>query len=319
MPLSRRTFLGSAVAGVVSGVMANTDLAALADDKPAIVDCHTHFYDPTRPEGVPWPGKDDDVLYRPVLPKHFLKEAEPVGVTKTVVIEASPWVEDNAWLLELAKANPSVVGVVGNLAPGQPKFAEHLRRFSTNKLYRGIRVGDDVIRSALEKPEFMADVRQLAERDLELDAIGPAESAANVARLAERLPELRIVINHLSGVSIDGKAPPEVWLTGMRAAAKHKNVFGKVSAMVELAKLPAGAKRAPLDVEFYKPILDATWEAFGDDRLIYGSDWPVTDRLATYRETFTLIHEYVIARGRGAAEKYFSTNAISAYRWPTKG
>lgn len=315
MPLSRRNFLGSAVAGVASGVLTAAAHVALADDKPPIVDCHTHFYDPTRPEGVPWPGKDDDVLYRPVLPRHFLKEAKPVGVTKTIVIEASPWVEDNSWLLDLARANPSVVGVVGNLAPGQPKFAEHLRRFAANKLYRGIRVGDDIIRAALEKPEVLADVRQLAEHDLELDAIGPAESASDVARLAEKLPELRIVINHLSGVNIDGKAPPEVWLSGMRAAAKHKNVYCKVSAMVELAKLPAGAKRAPLDVAFYKPILDATWESFGDDRLIYGSDWPVTDRLATYRETFTLMQQYMSARGRAAAEKYFATNAEKAYKW----
>jgi len=314
MPISRRTFLESTVAGALAGAISSRVVAA--DDKPAIVDCHTHFYDPTRPEGVPWPSKDDEVLYRPVLPKHFLKEATPVGVTKTVVIEASPLVEDNAWLLELAAANPSVVGVVGNLSPGQPKFAEHLRRFAANKIFRGIRVGDGSVRCALDRPECLADVRRLAELDLELDAIGPAESAADVARLADKLPELRIVINHLSGVSIDGKAPPREWLDGMRAAAKHPNVFCKVSAMVELAKLPAGAKRAPLDVEFYKPILDATWEAFGDDRLIYGSDWPVTDRLATYRETFTLIQQYVSARGRAVADKYFSTNARVAYRWP---
>ena len=127
---------------------------------------------------------------------------------------------------------------------------------------------------------------------------------------------MRIVINHLSGVSIDGKAPPKQWLAGMQAAAKHMNVFCKVSALVELAKTPAGADRAPLDIDFYKPILDATWEAFGDDRLIYGSDWPVTDSVATYRETFALIHQYVSYRARAAADKFFSTNANVAYRWP---
>jgi len=319
MTLSRRTFLESAAAGMLSSALLPQDRLARAEeksgDRPAIVDCHTHFYDPTRPEGIPWPGKDDDVLYRPVLPKHFLKEAGPVGVTKTVVIEASPRVEDNAWLLELAQANPSVIGVVGNLAPGEPEFVGHLRRFAANPRFRGIRVGLETVRLSLEKPACLADIRQLAERDLELDVIGPPGTAADVARLAEKLPELRIVINHLCGVSIDGKAPPAEWLAGMRAAAGHKNVFCKVSAMVSLAALPAGAKRAPLDVDFYRPIFDATWEAFDDDRLIYGSDWPVIDRRATYGEAFALIHQYVSGRGRAAAEKYFSANAAGAYRW----
>lgn len=319
MTFSRRAFLESTAVGILSSALLPEHRFARAEDKsggkPAIIDCHTHFYDPTRPEGIPWPGKDDDVLYRPVLPKHFLKVAEPVGVTKTIVIEASPRVEDNAWLLELAQANPSVIGVVGNLAPGEPEFANHLRRFAANQLFRGIRVGQESVRLSLEKPEFLADIRQLAERDLELDVIGPPGTAADVARLAGKLPELRIVINHLCGVSIDGKAPPAEWLAGMRAAAGRMNVFCKVSAMVSLATFPTGAKRAPLDVDLYKPILDATWEAFGDDRLIYGSDWPVIDRRATYAEAFTLIQQYVSGRGRAAAEKYFSTNAAKAYRW----
>lgn len=316
MPLSRRTFLESTVGGVVGSMALGLDLTAEAADKPAIVDCHTHFYDPSRPGGVPWPGKEDEVLYRTVLPKHFLEQAKPVGVTKTVVIEASGLLEDNAWLLDLAAANPSVVGVVGNLAPGQPKFAEHLIRFAANKVFRGIRVGQDTIRRALDNPDCLADVRRLAELDLELDAIGPPEAPADVARLAEKLPELRIVINHIADVSIDGRAPPKEWLAAMRSAAKHPRVFCKVSALVELAKPPEGTKKAPLDVDFYRPILDATWEAFGDDRLIYGSDWPVTDRFATYAQTFAIMQQYVAARGSAASEKYFSTNAYAAYRWP---
>ncbi len=323
MSNSRREFLEStlrAVGGVVaSGLLVGLPQSSPANDRPTIVDCHTHFYDPTRPEGVPWPGKDDSTLYRPVLPKHFLEQAAPLGVTKTVVVEASPWVEDNAWLLDLAAKNPAIVGVVGNLTPGKPDFAQHLKRFAANKLYRGLRINHGLLKSGLDQPEFLADVKRLAESDLELDVNGGPEMPADVARLAEKLPELRIVINHLGNVDIDGLPPPKTWRDGMQAAAKHPRVFCKVSALVEHATPKSSAAdqptKVPDDVAFYRPILDAIWQVFGDDRLIYGSNWPVSDRFATYRTLFSIVKQYVEARGPVVTEKFFAKNSQAAYRW----
>ncbi|MEM7013931.1 MAG: amidohydrolase, partial [Verrucomicrobiota bacterium] len=79
---------GSALAATSMGTRAE------GPDDLDVIDCHTHFYDPTRPEGVPWPG-EGSALYRTVLPKHLrgLKAFRPV--TGTVIVEASPWVEDN--------------------------------------------------------------------------------------------------------------------------------------------------------------------------------------------------------------------------------
>ena len=71
-----------------------------------IIDTHTHFYDPYRPEGVPWPPRDDALLYRRVLPEDYKAVAVPEGVTGTVVVEASEWVEDNGWILDLAATEP---------------------------------------------------------------------------------------------------------------------------------------------------------------------------------------------------------------------
>ena len=312
---TRRDFLASSFGSGVAALTAARlfERSAAADDKPLMVDCHTHFYDPTRPEGVPWPGKNDASLYRPVLPKHFLEQAAPLGVTKTVVVEASPRVEDNAWLLDLAAKNPSIIGVVGNLTPGQPEFAGHLKRFAANKLYRGIRVNHGAVKAGLEQSEFIADVRRLSDAGLELDVNGGPEMPADVARLAEKLPELRIVINHLGNVDVDGAEPPQVWRDGMRAAAKHARVFCKVSALVEHAKPKSGEKQVPEDVEFYRPILDSIWNIFGDDRLIYGSNWPVSDRAASYKALFMIVNQYVTARGRATSDKFFWKNAQAAY------
>ena len=85
-----------------------------------IVDTHTHLYDPTRPQGIPWPNKDNEQLYRTVLPEHFKQTAGPSGVTHTVVVEASVWVDDNDWILDLAKDEPAIVGFVGTSTRKSP-------------------------------------------------------------------------------------------------------------------------------------------------------------------------------------------------------
>jgi L-fucono-1,5-lactonase len=87
--LNRREFLGAGALAAAT-LLPTAESPAKDDESSQHVDCHTHFYDPTRPEGIPWPGKDDRVLYRTVLPRHFLEQAAPLGVKKTVVVEASP-------------------------------------------------------------------------------------------------------------------------------------------------------------------------------------------------------------------------------------
>src|SRR5262245_66577593 len=113
---SRRAFLQASLAGAVGAAALAHSRAAEAGPVPAL-DAHTHFYDPTRPQGVPWPGKDDKVLYRKVLPGELKELARKHGVRSTIVVEASPWVEDNGWLLDLAAREPFIAGVVGRLDP----------------------------------------------------------------------------------------------------------------------------------------------------------------------------------------------------------
>jgi len=239
----RRSFLVGATAALAipSGVF--------AAEAPQIIDCHTHFYDPSRLGGVPWPGKDDKVLYRTVLPKHFREVAGPLGVTGTVVVEASPLLEDNLWLLDLAKDEPWIVGIVGHLSPGGEGFAGHIERFARNPLYRGIRVNHADLKRGLENEQFLDDLKRLADADLGLDLNGGPDLPAVVARAAEKAKNLRIVINHCANLKIDGQEPRADWLAGMKAAAGHENVWCKVSALVEGAS--RGGQPPPKDPHFY--------------------------------------------------------------------
>ena len=171
-----------------------------------IIDTHTHFYDPTRPEGVPWPSANDEVLYRTVLPEDFRKLAEPVGVTGTVVVEASAWLEDNQWILDLAENDSLIVGLVGHVDANRPEFKSEIERFATHPLFRGIRAGGGYFND-LDEGSFLTDMEFLATKELELDVILSVAQWDGLIALAERIPELPVVINHVAGARIDGNAP----------------------------------------------------------------------------------------------------------------
>ncbi len=318
--LTRKSFVRTALAGLAGAVVGSRrgSLAAIELNEPpaGMIDCHTHFYDPTRPEGVPWPGKDDKLLYRRVLPEEFKKLVRPLGITGTIAVEASPWLEDNQWLLELAKDEPFIVGVVGNLKPGDPKFADHLKRFAVNPLFRGIRIAHASLAAGLAERAFVTDLARLAEHDLELDVNGGPNMLPDVSRIAEKLPRLRIVVNHVANVRIDGKALPADWVLGMRVARERANVSCKVSALVEGATPRDG--KAPAETEFYRHVLDAVWNAFGEDRLIYASNWPVSERFASTETLLRIVREYFRGHGELAVEKFFWRNSQTAYRWTTR-
>jgi L-fuconolactonase len=278
------------------------------------VDTHTHFYNPHRPGGVPWPPGDDPLLYRQVRPPEYRQLTAGQGVVGTVVVEASPWVEDNAWLLELAERDPFIMGVVGCLRPGEPGFRTHLARFARHPQFRGIRVGSWGERPDLADARVVDDLDRLAARGLSLDLNLGADTLPAIARLAERLPRLQIVVNHLANVRIDGRRPPVEWMAGMRALAPHRNVACKISGLVEGSGGVDG--RAPVDLSFYRPVLDVAWGTFGGDRLMFGSNWPVSARFASFRTVRSIVADFLADKAPRDRERVMGGNARRVYRVP---
>jgi len=280
-----------------------------------IIDTHIHLFDPTRPQGVPWPEKNDAVLYHPALPERYRKIATPLGVTGAIEVEASPWLEDNQWVLDIAAKDTIIVGTVGNLEPGKPGFRKNLERFHRNPLFRGIRYGNlwgRNLSAELSRPEFISDLKALADAGLALDTANqdPALIAA-VVRLTDRIPTLRVVIDHLP--QLDPPVEPaahRAYQSDLQELGKRPQVYVKIS---EVLRRVDG--RVPTDLNFYRPRLDELWHIFGEDRLLYGSDWPNSDQWGTYAQVLTIVREYVTSKDREAAEKYFWKNSVAAYRW----
>ncbi len=302
--MHRRHFLHSSAAVLLPAI------GQAAAPASRIIDTHTHFYDPTRAQGVPWPGKGTP-LYRKVLPLDWLALASPYGCKETIVVEASPLVEDNQWILDLAAQEKSIVGFVGHLDPG-PEFAFNLKRFAASPIFRGIRWSGNMLMDDSKRDARLSGAKSLADHGLELDINGPPASLPFTAKLAAEIPALRIVINHLGSSGAPDALKPE-WKDNIRLVAKQPNVFMKVSALVEQVNCEPGM--APRDTDYYLPILDHLWDSFGPDRLIFGSNWPVSDKGAPYDVVFGIVNDYFTSKGTEACEKYFCKNSLAAYRW----
>lgn len=273
-----------------------------------VIDTHIHLFDPTRPQGVPWPPKENATLYKPALPDRYRALAAPHGVVGAIEVEASPWLEDNQWVLDVCRKDTLMLGTVGNLDPGHADFRRHLDRFHADPLFLGIRYGNlwgRNLGTELAKPEFVAGLKALAAAGLTLDSANPnAALLSDLLRAADRVPELRIVIDHLPQME-----PPAAEAT-LREFSKRPQVYVKIS---EVLRRVDG--RVVEDPAFYKPRLDLLTGVFGEDRVLYGSDWPNSDNWAAYAKVFGIVHGYFTARGRAVAEKYFWKNSVAAYRW----
>lgn len=306
----------------VAAIPASFNLAATnqAPDRTGIatipiIDTHIHLFDPTRPQGVPWPAKNDPVLYKPALPARFCEVTKGLGIVGAIEVECSPWLEDNQWVLDVAEKDTIMVGTIGNLEPGQPQFAKQLERFHKNRLFRGIRYGNlwgHDLATGLNKPQFVDDLKQLADAGLVLDTANPtAQLLAAIVRVTDLVPSLRIVIDHLPELSRPAEGPDRmIYDTAIKQLAQRPQVFIKVSAVLRSVNGKVSYELAP-----YKPMLDEIYETFGPNRLLYGSDWPNSDPTGTYQQVLGIVREYFIAKGHDAAERYFWKNSVAAYQW----
>lgn len=280
-----------------------------------VIDTHIHLFDINRPQGVPWPPKDNAILYKTALPSRYRKLAEPHGIVGAIEVECSPWLEDNQWVLDVMAKEDIMVGTIGDLEPEKPGFARDLERFHKNPLFLGIRYGNlwgRDFHTQVSRPAFIAGVRRLADAGLTLDTANPNPLlTADLLRLTNAVPGLRLVIDHLPQLDPPtGAAARKTYEAGLAELGQNPNVFVKIS---EVLRRVGG--RVPLDVAFYKERLDHLFGVFGEDRVLYGSDWPNSDNWAPYGEVFRVAHAYFTAKGTAIAEKYFWRNSIRAYRW----
>jgi predicted TIM-barrel fold metal-dependent hydrolase len=288
--------------------------AAGGDDIP-IIDTHIHLFDGSRPQGAPYKG-GRAYAGGVALPSMYAKFARPLGIVGALEIDASPWVEDNLWVLETIQPESIMVGTVGNLQPEKPEFAGYLERYARNLLFRGIRYGNNWgynIVAQADNPVFIDGLKLLAQHDLVLDTANPRiDLLQAVVKISDKVPDLRIVIDHLP--SFDPTPANQAdYDAVLKEIAPRKQIFTKLSEIVHAV---GGTTPAIVPgLESHRDRLDTLMGYFGEDRVIFGSDWPNCVGVSEVPDTVALVRKYFSTRSREAAEKYFWRNSALAYKW----
>ena len=149
---------------------------------------------------------------------------------------------------------------------------------------------------------------RMGERQYALDVLGDGAMLPDVLRVAKLAPGLRVVIDHLPFGEWDNNV--EAMRRALADVAQSPNVYAKVSNVVRRVD-----GRVIETSESYRPALDVLWSLFGADRLVYGSNWPVSNRVAPYAILHKIVLDYFLAKGQTQAEKFFLKNSLAAYRW----
>jgi L-fuconolactonase len=239
------------------------------------IDSHQHFWRLSRGDYF-WMTPDLEPLHRDYGPEDLAPLLARHGVSKTILVQAAPTVAETAFMLEIAAATPFVVGVVGWAEFTDRDAPRTIERLSADRLLVGLRpmvqdIADDdwLVRSDLA-PAFEALVAQ----DLVFDALVLPRHLPRLLIVADRHPDLSIVIDH--------GAKPEIrlgrldaWRADMAALAARPNIVCKISGLVTEAD-------PRWTVDSLRPYVDHLLTVFGPDRLLWGSDWPVVNLAGGY-------------------------------------
>jgi L-fuconolactonase len=285
--------------------------------KRPIVETHIHFWQVTRPGGVPWPTPAEGPIFRDVLPAEYTPIARANGIVTAGIVEASGIVEDNQWILDLVRHDRFYSFFVGNLEIGAPTFARDLARFSKDPRWVGIR---GYLTGPAEgitlSPAQLASLRDLARRGMTLDIIsrGTKNPKDQVQALCTAVPDLRIIIDHLGGA----KGPPPVdptWeLEIRRLADACPNLHMKFSSFYDMYAPGDVVYPSPTDLASYKAHFDVLMSAFGTHRLIWGSNWPVTNLHGSFEAQIAIAEEYLAPFGTAVRDRVMFKNALAFYR-----
>ena len=240
-----------------------------------LIDSHQHFWRIGRGD-YGWLGPDLAPLYRDFEPNDLHPLLDRHGIARSILVQAAPTVAETEFMLETAAATSFVAGVVGWVEFTAPDAPEIMTRLSADPLIVGFRpmVQDIPDDDWLVRPDLSAAFRAMIDRGLVFDALVLPRHLSRLLVVADRYPELTIVIDHGAKPAIrDGSLDP--WRADMAAAAARPNIVCKLSGLVTEA-------RQDWSVDHLRPYVSHLLEVFGPERLLWGSDWPVVNLAGGY-------------------------------------
>jgi L-fuconolactonase len=269
------------------------------------VDAHVHFWRIGRNDCT-WPPPELAAIHRDFLPEDWRREADAAGIDTAIAVQSQPSERDTAWLLELARDDARIAGVVGWVELSAQNAADRIAALASHPKLRGLRpmlqdLPDDawILQSSLTPA-----IEAMIAHGLCFDALVKPRHLPHLLRFAERHPALRIVIDHAAKPDI-ARGALEPWRAQIAVLAELPNVFCKVSGLLT----EAGDDWHARDLAPWVEHLLAT---FGLRRLVWGSDWPVLNLAADYPRWFHLADQLAGLAGDDRAA-LFGGNAVRVY------
>lgn len=276
---------------------------------PPVIDSHQHFWQLDKPFEYGWLYTEEHKpICRSFLPEDLQPLLKKCGVDKSVFVQTQHNVEENRWVLGMAEANDFIAGVVGWVDLASPECEAQVEEFKDNSLFVGVRhvVQDEPDDDFIIQPNVINGLRVLQKHGVPYDLLFFTQHLKHTVQLARTLPDLPMVVDHLSKPKI-AVGLTEGWKQDLQAAAAFPNVYCKLSGMVTEADWK---NWSPADL---KPYVEIALEAFGPERCMYGSDWPVCELAGSYEQVYNALQDILSDLSDSERECIYSTTASRFY------
>ncbi len=273
------------------------------------IDSHQHYWH-FNTDDYGWMGDNMSVIKRDFLPADLMSELQNSGFDGSVAVQARQNLIETNWLLQLADENPHIKGVVGWLDLQSENVENDIRIFAQHPKAVGVRhvIHDEEDIDFMLRPDFIRGVKILEKYNLAYDILIFPKHLPNTIRFVQEFTEKQtFIVDHIAKPLIkEGIISP--WKEQITDLAKFPNVYCKLSGMVTEADWKTWK------AENIKPYLDVVFEAFGTDRVMIGSDWPVCLVAGKYAEVMNVVIDYISAFSETEKAKILGENAEKAYR-----
>ncbi len=274
------------------------------------IDAHQHFWNMSKTD-YPWLIPAYGPIYANFYPRDLEPQLKAAGIDQTVLVQSMDSYEDTAAMLTQAEDFDWIGAVVG-WVPLLDHEAERqaLDRYSKHPKFRGIRhlIHEEKDPDWVVQPKVIEGLKILADYGMSFDVVAVFPNhLKHVPTLAEKVPNLTLIIDHLAKPPIKDKQMG-AWADQMAAAAQYSNVYAKVSG------LNTAADWASWSAADLKPYVDFAIEKFGTDRLMFGSDWPVAILAGDYAKVWAETNKALAGRSQAEIDAVLGGTAMKAYR-----
>jgi L-fuconolactonase len=285
--------------------------------EPLIIDTHTHF---KGAEQIAVESKlvrrhPQDTLGKVITPADYRAVANRLNIQATVIVEAVSQSDPqfNDWALAQAKSD-LVCGYIARGDLTSPSFPARYQRYLKSGYLRGYRFRMDELRGYLKSKLARENLKRLQKDGMVVDLLIESRHARDVVELARSFPELNIVIDHCFRARMKDGNIPSSWEKAVRECAKFPNVSCKISSILNFTEAEPFAKPAPDDLKTYAHVLKTCYEAFGEDRIVFGTNWAVCNHYGKVDDVVKIVSTFLKSQSDTAFQKGMRDNAIRIFK-----